>query len=276
MRTTTSSPSSSSSRDLRPAAHRRLDPPCRAAPGPRAASPPPRRRARRSTPSGSRSGTMAHVEHDRVGDHHVVLALREGRVEEAQRAHDPFYLTGEAAGLQPDALTDPEGPRAASTAREQVAERLLRRKPDDHGSEGAAGRQRLGPTPATRRATRWPARRRPDGSGTPPCPRSPGPGGGRAWGRRARPTSRAIRRGRGSGSRPTVAIRTGVSYSGPNSVARGSRRRPGSRRASGTMTIAWIRARLTARDAQLPGEAGLAPGVALGVEELLHGREARS
>ena len=36
------------------------------------------------------------------------------------------------------------------------------------------------------------------------------------------------------------------------------------------MTMAWMRARLTARDAELPRESCLAPGVALGVEELLH------
>ena len=36
------------------------------------------------------------------------------------------------------------------------------------------------------------------------------------------------------------------------------------------MTMAWIRARLTARTLSCRARPGLAPGVALGVEELLH------
>ena len=51
-----------------------------------------RSRARRSTAAGSRSGTTAALEHDVVGDHDRVLALREGRVEQAERADDALDL----------------------------------------------------------------------------------------------------------------------------------------------------------------------------------------
>ena len=114
--------------------------------------------ARRSTPSGSRSGTIADAQHDAVRDHDVVVAVREGRVEQAERADDALGLPGEAAGLQAHAVADAERPRAEQhDAGDQVAERLLGRETEDDRGEGAADGQRprvQARRPAARRSPR--------------------------------------------------------------------------------------------------------------------------
>jgi hypothetical protein len=100
-------------------------------------------RARRSTPSGSRSGTIATLSTTELGTITLVGALRERRVEQAERADDALDLAGDAAALEADALADAERPRAQQDgARDEVAERLLRRETDDHRGEGTADGQR--------------------------------------------------------------------------------------------------------------------------------------
>ena len=72
----------------------------------------------------------------------MVLALREGRVEQAQRADDALDLPGDAAALQAHALAHAERPCAEQDgAGDEVAERLLRRETDDDRGEGAADGQ---------------------------------------------------------------------------------------------------------------------------------------
>ncbi len=82
-------------------------------------------------------------EHDVVRDHDRVLALREGRVEQAERGHDALDLAGQAARLQAHALADLERPRGDQHhAGDQVAERLLGRETEDDRGDGAADGQR--------------------------------------------------------------------------------------------------------------------------------------
>ena len=83
------------------------------------------------------------AEHDAVGDHDAVLAARERRVEQAERADDALGLPREPARLQAHALADAERARAQQHgAGDQVAERLLRGETDDDGGEGAADGER--------------------------------------------------------------------------------------------------------------------------------------
>ena len=93
--------------------------------------------------------------HDVVRHHDPVLALGERRVEQAERADDPLDLSSDGAGLEADALADAERSRAQQHhAGEQVAERLLRGKTEDHGGECARRDQRAALTPAISSATR--------------------------------------------------------------------------------------------------------------------------
>jgi hypothetical protein len=161
-----------------------------------------------------------HVEHDRVGDHHLIVALGEGRVEQTQRADDPLDLPGDAAALQAHALADPEGPRAQQQgAGNEVAERLLRRETDDDRGEGAADRERARVEPG------HPQRdddREPDEDQADEEADRPRGAGVQApeQGRAERPaTSRAICQPR-TMSTTVVAIWTGVSYALPNSWSR--------------------------------------------------------
>ena len=200
----------------------------------------------------------------------VVVALREGRVEQAERADDALDLPGEAAALQAHALADPERPRAEQHhAGEEVAERLLRRETDDDRGEGAADGQRPRVEPGdAQRDDDARARRRPAGSGTRPCPRSRDPGAGTASARaRARRRGRSASRGRSA--RPRWRSAPASRTRGPKTLVAIAvdDQDPDEQRDQDDGLDARA---LDRAPAELPREAGLAPGVALGVEELLH------
>ncbi len=83
-------------------------------------------------------------QHDVVWDQDPVLPARERRVEQAERADDAFCRAAHRAGLKPYALANSERPSTQQHhAGDQVAERLLRRKTEDHRGEGAADREVL-------------------------------------------------------------------------------------------------------------------------------------
>ena len=83
------------------------------------------------------------AQHDVVGDHDLVLAVGEDRVEQPERADDALDLPASAAALQPHAVADAERPRAEQhEAGEEVAERLLGGETEDDRGERAADGQR--------------------------------------------------------------------------------------------------------------------------------------
>ena len=87
-------------------------------------------------------------EHDVVRDHDRVVALRERRVEQAERRHDALELAGQAARLEADAVADAERPRRDQhQARDEIAERLLRGETEDDRGDGTTDGQRLGLEP---------------------------------------------------------------------------------------------------------------------------------
>ena len=72
-----------------------------------------------------------------------VLATGELGVQEPERADDALDGAADGTGLQPDPFADAERPRAQQHhSGEQVAERLLRGKTEDHGGERAGGDER--------------------------------------------------------------------------------------------------------------------------------------
>ena len=165
------------------------------------------------------------AEHDVVRDHDRVLALREGRVEQAERGDDALDLAGHGAGLQPHAVADPERARGDQDhAGDQVAERLLGRETDDDGGDRASDGQRGRVQPADAQRQQHGGRdHAPAGSGTPTVPAVAGSMRRNSAGAAKRPRSRAS-----SQPRPTIATaaptRTGVSA--PRRTApRGGRRR---------------------------------------------------
>ena len=100
---------------------------------------PARSRARRLTASGSRSGSTATLSTTLLGTMIESSPVSERRVQQAQRADRPLDLPGQRPALQAHPLADPERPRAEQhRARDQVAQRLLRRQAEDHRGESAA------------------------------------------------------------------------------------------------------------------------------------------
>jgi hypothetical protein len=84
-----------------------------------------------------------HGEHDVVGDHDLVLAVREGGVEQPERADDAFDLARQATALQPDAVADTKRARTEQyQPGEEVAECLLGGKTQDDRGEGPADGER--------------------------------------------------------------------------------------------------------------------------------------
>ena len=134
------------------------------------------------------------VQHDAVGHHDRVIAGREGRVQQPQRADRALDLTGQRPALQAHALADAKRPRAQQhRARDQVAERLLRGEAEDHRRERAAQRAAFA-LRCPRRAARRTARAR---SSTrrirkPTVPAVAGSSRRNSGGPRPRPMSRAI------------------------------------------------------------------------------------
>ena len=128
--------------------------------------------------AGSRSGTTAAVEHDVVRDHDRVLALRERRVEQAERRDDALDLAREPAGLQPHAVADPERPRgdqhharrsgcrASAVPRDRTTTAVI--APPTASVAARARRPAARASAATTRNTQ------PDQEAR-PCPPSPGP-----------------------------------------------------------------------------------------------------
>ena len=147
MRTTTSSPSTSSSEMCGSAAHRRPDGLLEQRL--HVARPDVGAQARAQVDGrGLAQRDDRRRQHDVVRDHDRVLALREGRVEQPERRDDALDLAREPARLQAHAVADPERPRRDQHhAGDQVPERLLRGETEDDGGDRATDGQRLGLQP---------------------------------------------------------------------------------------------------------------------------------
>jgi len=101
--------------------------------------------ARRSTDAGFAQRHDGSRQHDVVGHHDRVLALRERRVEQPERGDVALQLAREPAGLQPHALADPERScRDQDQSGDQVAERLLSSEADDDRGSRRDGQRALG------------------------------------------------------------------------------------------------------------------------------------